>query len=230
MFRSKSRAIIVPQSEHLHLAGELARLWGNADFDLPPFDRESIVAGIGGHDRGYGYIDNWPIGGMDEETWNDIARRGFAMQCSDPVADLIAKYHVRRLAGYSDLPSRKAMDAEFSAKIAETLVAHGLSQDVFDRIDRITNLCDMISFAFCFEEESTGTVEIFPRNCGENQPIKVEYKVSGSRIDCSPWPFTVEEYSGYITAFRAEGYPATLDPVILPYQLSSTQQLLSRQI
>ena len=46
MFESKLRPIVIPQSEHLKLVGTLALLWGNADFDLPPIERLSMVAGM----------------------------------------------------------------------------------------------------------------------------------------------------------------------------------------
>jgi len=57
MFKSKRRPIVTPQSEHLKLVGTLAMFWGNDDFDLPPIERESMVLGMGTHDRGYGYLD-----------------------------------------------------------------------------------------------------------------------------------------------------------------------------
>ena len=46
MFKSTQRPIVIPQSEHLKLAGALAQLWGNAEFELPPLPRLSVVAGI----------------------------------------------------------------------------------------------------------------------------------------------------------------------------------------
>ena len=75
MFKSKRRPIVTPQSEHLKLVGTLAMLWGNDDFDSPPVDRASMIAGMGLHDRGYGYLDNHPIGGMEDSEWFEIARR-----------------------------------------------------------------------------------------------------------------------------------------------------------
>ena len=36
MFISKQRPIAIPQWEHQKLAGTLALLWGNADFERPP--------------------------------------------------------------------------------------------------------------------------------------------------------------------------------------------------
>ena len=78
MFKSKRRQIVTPQSEHLKLVGTLAMLWGNDQFDHPPIESKSMISGMGLHDRGYGYLDNYPIGGMTAEEWLPIARRDLA--------------------------------------------------------------------------------------------------------------------------------------------------------
>ena len=220
MFRSKSRPIVTPQSEHLKLVGTLAMLWGNQDFDAPPIERASMIAGMGLHDRGYGYLDHSAIGGMSAEEWNGIARRGFYMECSDVVADTIVKYHIRRLASHDESLERKAMTAEFSRAIGEQLRQHGLSGALFDRIDRITELCDKISFTFCMDSPESGMVNIFPRNDAEADAA-VHYDVRDGVIHVEPWPFSVGDYSGYLQAYRAEGYPERLDPFILTYRLEN---------
>ncbi len=58
MFKSTRRPIVFPQSEHLKLAGTLAFLWGNAQFEFPPLPPLSVIAGNALHDRAYGYLDN----------------------------------------------------------------------------------------------------------------------------------------------------------------------------
>ena len=219
MFKSKRRAIVTPQSEHLKLVGTLAMLWGNEDFDPPPIERNSIIAGMGLHDRGYGYLDNSPIGGMTDEEWIPIARRGFFMPCSDIAADTIVKYHFRRLAVHDQSPQRRALVAEFSQSIDEQLKKHGLSKTLFDRMDRITDLCDQLSFSFCFDVPASGEVSIFPRN-GEDIEINVQFHVKDGEINVTPWPFSVDEHKGYLVAYQMDGYPELLDPVILPYQLN----------
>jgi hypothetical protein len=64
MFTSKQRPIVIPQWEHQKLAGTLALLWGNAEFERPPVPFESFLTGVGLHDRAYGPFDNLPIGGI----------------------------------------------------------------------------------------------------------------------------------------------------------------------
>ena len=218
MFKSKRRAIVTPQSEHLKLVGTLAMLWGNDEFDVPPVERKSLIAGIGLHDRGYGYLDNHPIGEMEDEEWFPVARRTFYMPCSDVVADTIVKYHFRRLAGHSDTPGRKALHAEFSAALDEHLKVHNLSKELFERIDRITNLCDSISFSFCFGVPASGEISIFPRT-DDDKEITVKYHVEDGVLSANPWPFSVDEHQGYLVAYKLDGYPEQLDPVILPFVL-----------
>ena len=218
MFKSKRRPIVTPQSEHLKLVGTLAMLWGNDEFDVPPIERTSMIAGMGLHDRGYGYLDNNPIGGMEESEWFPIARRTFYMPCSDVVADTIVKYHFRRLAGHDQSPGRKALAEEFLKAIDEQLEENKLSKELFDRIDRITDLCDSLSFSFCFDVPATGEISIFPRN-DEDTEVIVKYHVEEGVLSAEPWPFSVDTYEGYLIAYQLDGYPEKLDPVILPFKL-----------
>ena len=218
MFKSKRRQIVIPQSEHLRLVGALAMLWGNADFDLPPVERVSMVAGMALHDRGYGHLDNSAIGEMSEEEWQGIARRSFSMYNSDVVTDTIIKYHVRRLASYYNTHERQALTAEFSQAIKEQLQAHNLSKEIFERMDRITELTDNISFLFCVDAPDSGMVSIFPRNHADTEAL-VQYEVADGVIHVSPWPFSLDKFEGYIFAYLLDGYPARLDPFILTYQL-----------
>ena len=218
MFKSKSRPIAIPQSEHLRLVGALAMLWGNHDFDSPPVARNSMLAGMALHDRGYGLLDNSAIGEMREEEWQGIARRSFSTPTSDLVADTIIKYHIRRLTRYSNTEERKAMVNEFSQAIDEQLHAHNLSKEVFDRMDRITELTDNISFTFCFDVPASGEVAVFPRN-GEDSEVSIRYNIEDGLIHVEPWPFSVDLYMGYIFAYPLDGYPELLDPFILPYRL-----------
>ena len=218
MFRSKRRPIITPQSEHLKLVGTLAMLWGNDEFDMPPIERDSMISGMGLHDRGYGYLDNSPIGGMSDEEWQGIARRGFNMEGADAVADAIVKYHIRRLASHGTTDIRRALYAEFQQGVENHLQRHKLSHTLFDRTDRITDLLDRLSFELCFDVPASGSIAIFPRN-DEDKEVTVEYHVENGEINVTPWPFSVNDHRGYLVAYQTDGYPERLDPVILHYHL-----------
>ena len=110
------------------------------------------------------------------------------------------------------------MTAEFSQAIDGQLKQHNLSRPLFDRTDRITNLCDKISFDFCMDVPDSGEVSIFPRN-DEDAEIPVQHHVEDGMIHVNPWPFSVDAYEGYLIAYRSDGYPERLDPFILPYRL-----------
>lgn len=220
MFKSKHRDIVIPQSEHLRLVGALAMLWGNREFDKPPFERGSFVAGLGMHDRGYGFLDNSAVGEMSDIEWNMITRRGFYMPSSDPIADLLTKFHLRRLASHDLSEERKAMTAEFDSVIDGQLETYGFSRDFFERMDRITRLCDKISFDFCFESPAAGEVSVFPRN-GQKDEVLVKYSVEEGKIRAEPWPFSVKRYEGYVIGYRSDGYPGRLDPVALMFRLTT---------
>jgi hypothetical protein len=86
MFRSKQRAVIYPQAEHMRLAGVIVAAWGST---RPPIPFDSLVRGVATHDRGYGELDNDPLGEISQERWLEIQRRGFAAQDDDAVVDLV---------------------------------------------------------------------------------------------------------------------------------------------
>lgn len=216
MFKSKMRPIVIPQYEHLKLAGALALLWGNADFERPPVPFDSFVLGIGLHDRAYGTLDNYPIGEQTEETWREIAQRGFNMVWADPIADLIAKLHIQRLVGHGPASVRQALAATIEARIAAQIEQTGLPAELFARIDRVTRLCDNISFHFCFEAPVENSVRVYPRyNCDEE--VEVHYRVADGVIEVDPWPFSVRSFTGYLVGYQLDGYPQTLEPMIVHY-------------
>jgi hypothetical protein len=204
--------------EHQKLAGTLALLWGNAAFERPPIAFESFLTGIGLHDRAYGPLDNLPIGGIPEEEWLALTRSGFEMVWADPVADLITKMHLKRLASYGSAPARQAMAAEMAQAIQAKIERHGLDATTFERIDRITDLCDRIAFDFCFEAPAQGEVRIFPRN-DLDEEVAVGYRVQDGTIQVEPWPLGAESHTGYLVGYQLEGYPAVREPVIVPYRL-----------
>ncbi len=218
MFISKVRPIAVPQAEHQRLAGALALAWGNADFERPAVPLESFVLGIGLHDRAYGKLDQSPIGVISEEAWQALTWRGFEQEWADPIADLITKRHLQRLASYSQSPERQAMAARMEEAIQTKIQEHGLDPELLRRIDRITNLCDSVAFDFSFEATTKGSIKIFAHNHSPEE-VAVSYRVEGGTIWLDPWPLSVERLNGYILGYQLEGYPQRLEPVLLNYQV-----------
>jgi hypothetical protein len=82
---------------------------------------ESFLVGISLHDRAYGPLDNLPIGELPEEQWLALTRRSFEMTWTDPLADVIAKMHLKRLVSYGNTPTRQALAAEMAQAIHEQL-------------------------------------------------------------------------------------------------------------
>ena len=219
MFRSRPRGLVFPQFEHLRLAGTLALLYGNAEFEAPPVDRPAFVSGVALHDWGYGVLDNYPIGDIPDEDWLQITRKSFSAAPSDPVAGLITRFHLRRLVGSRQTPERQALLQEMDRAIDDQLAAHGLPRGMFERIDRITHFCDKIAFDFCMAAASEGTAEVFPANASDRRKL-LTYHIKDGRIMVSPWPFSVAADQGYLQGYTLQGYPDKLEPHVVPFLLT----------
>ena len=123
MFKSKVRAINVPQYEHGRLAGTVARAWGNDAFDCPALDFDAFVAGVTLHDWGYGVIDNLPIGAAPEDEWLEVIRKGVEKRFEHPTTDIVVKLHIRRLLSFYSSPEREAFIEQIDQRIADRLRA-----------------------------------------------------------------------------------------------------------
>jgi hypothetical protein len=158
------------------------------------------VRGVAEHDRGYGEHDDAPIGATAEERWLEIQRRGFAPRGEDPIVDLVVALHVRRLIGEGD-----AYD-EADAVVAALLDETGVTREQAEAADAVTNVCDVISFLFCFEEP------------GERELRGFRVAVDGEGgFEVDPWPFDTPVLEGDLTAYAADGYPSALVPVAVPF-------------
>jgi hypothetical protein len=219
MFISKKRPIAVPQHEHGRMAGMLASIWGNDDFQRPVLDFDAFIKGVTLHDWGYGLIDNHPIGGTAEEDWLNVIHHGLLHHFDHPVTDIIVKLHIRRLLGFKQSAARTAMTAEVDELLSLRLSESGHSMEDFLWADRITNLCDFIAFYFAFEKPFESSYEVFSaRNSKEIVIIHVQINSKG-KIIVDPWPFSLESYHGFIFGYAMKGYPEVLDPVIMSYDL-----------
>ncbi len=178
----------------------LATAWAEPPAGLP---FASFVRGVADHDRGYGEHDVADIDTVDDETWIAIQRRGFAPRGEDAVVDLVAALHVRRLLSRNDADAT----AEADAVIASLLPLAGVSREQADAADAVTNVCDVIAFEFCFEAPS------------EREVRGLQLTLDGEGdITVGPWPFRLPELTGLVTAYEADGYPARLVPVVVPFR------------
>ena len=189
MFRSKQRPVVYSQAEHQRLAGAIAAAWQPERVPLP---FEPFVRGVAVHDRGYGELDQDPIGGVAPERWVEIQTRGTAPQ-DDPVVDLVVAMHVQRLA--DDF-------TPFDAHVPERLAAAGVDAADAKAADAVTQFCDKLAFSFCFEEPAAGTIG----------GISYTLDVAGAAT-LAPWPLQVGELVEPVVGYRADGYPERLEPV-----------------
>ena len=197
MFRSRRRSIVFPQTEHARLAGAIALAWR----ERPPVPFDSFVRGVADHDRGYGELDADDIDTVADERWIEIQRRGFAPRGQDPIVDLVVALHVRRLVG-------EPRDPELEAAFPGIRAAAGVSDEDAEAADAVTNVCDRLAFLFAFEEPDEGEVRRF------------RYRLDGRGIvTLDPWPLAVPRLVGLVTAYEADGYPARLVPVVVPYDV-----------
>ena len=197
VFRSTSRPVVYPQAEHARLSAVIAAAWKPATIPLP---FEAFVRGVALHDRGYGRLDTDALGEVEQARWLELMRRGFEPQDEDPVVDLVVALHIRRLVGDAS--------PEFEAALPARLAAAGVSEAEAIAADAVTNVCDRLSFSFCFEEEEAGSVG------------SIAYTVAADgTATLAPWPLAVPELAETVVGYRAEGYPERLDPVERTFRL-----------
>jgi hypothetical protein len=218
VFRSKVRSIIIPQYEHGRLAGTFASVWGNKDFERPVIDFASFVQGVALHDWHYGIIDNVAIGEAAEADWLEMVRSGANYWFNDPITDIVAKLHLKRLLNGRDLPGIDELVNLIEFRIAERLSQTRFSRKQFEWADRITEYCDQLAFDFSFEEPVKASRAVFAKeNSDEEIPITYEIK-PGGEIMVDPWPFSVDEFHGIITGYYQTGYPEMLTPEIIQFR------------
>jgi hypothetical protein len=199
VFRSHARAVVYPQAEHARIAAVIAAAWGSG---RPPVPFESLVRGVALHDRGYGELDADGIGETQDARRLEIQRRGFAPQDDDPVVELVVALHIHRLVSYGDSPARKAAAHEFAGALPARREAAHVGEDDAAAVDRVTNLCDRISFELCFEDDVAFSVGIYRCTASASGMATVD-----------PWPFAPQRLELTAVGYEADDYPQVLAPV-----------------
>jgi len=219
VFRSRRREVVFPQREHARFAAAIADAWSDA-FAPIRLPRERFVLGVAEHDRGYAEHDADEIGNLSAGRWLAIQQRGFAATHDDAVVDLVVGLHVRRLVSWRGDPETSSVLAAMDAEVPALVRAAGVAAADARVADRVTDLCDRISFDFCLEEPASGSVEVVR---ADGTATEVRYVLDGhGAVALEPWPLAVERLSGTLQAFAAERYPDDLDPVPTPFLLQPT--------
>jgi hypothetical protein len=190
---------VYPQAEHQRLAGVIAAAWGNDQVERPPLPFESWVRGVAVHDRAYGELDEDVIGAVAPQRWIEIQTPAVEPQAGDPVVDLVVAMHVQRLADHF---------VELDAHVPDRLANAGVDPAAAAAADVITNLCDTLSFTFCFEEPASGRIGSFSYTVGADGSATL-----------APWPLSAPELTETVVGYRADGYPGRLDPVERVFRL-----------
>jgi hypothetical protein len=225
MFKSRTREIVFSQYEHGRLAGTVARLWGNESFARPALDFDAFAAGVMLHDWGYGVLDNLPIGESAEEDWLEVVGKGVENRFYHPTTDIVVKLHIRRLLSMITSAEREAFIAQIDERIAGRLREGDAPLETYQQADKITQLCDMISFSFCFESAAELTYDVYAQPAAA-ESTGITYQIQpGGEVRVDPWPFSVPAITGVLYAFEREGYPQTLKPLVVPFNISRLPDL-----
>jgi len=210
VFRSRRREVVFPQREHARLSAAVADAWSDtvAPIRLP---RERFVVGVAEHDRGYAEHDEDEIGKLPSGRWLAIQERGFAPVGEDAVVDLVVALHVRRLVSSGrDPAARRVLDAMDDA-LPALVRAAAVSAGDAAAADRITHLCDRISFDFCLEEPTSGAVDVLAADGGA---VTIRYDLDGEgTVTLEPWPLEEAILTGSVLGYEAESYPEALHSV-----------------
>lgn len=219
MFKSKIRPMIIPQFEHARVSAKIASMWGNDRFDRPEINFEDFVGGVALHDWQYGTIDNLPLGEVSESDWLAVMKRGVALEFSNPTIAAIAKIHMKRLISNPHSPQLNILSEQFESKIADHISETPYSRAQFEWADAITRFCDSLAFDFAFEAPTTYISQVYAK-VDSDKKTKLTYNLQSDKvIEIDPWPFSAPTFSGMITGYHAAGYPESLIPEIIQYQI-----------
>ena len=220
MFKSKVQPVVIPQYEHGRQAGVLASLWGNDRFDRPGLNFDSFVKGVMFHDRGYGPLDNHAIFETPDDTWLAMERQVLEKPYDDASADILVLMHIKRLAEGQNTPGRQALARDIEQQIQVRLNDTPYTLEQHRWADRITSLCDKISFDFCFGTPTELTRRAYPHMDDFETTVELTHRIEpGGVIRLKPWPLSVDSYQGFITGYELDGFPERLEPILVKFQV-----------
>lgn len=224
MFKSKVRPIVIPQFEHARLAGTMALMWGNDQFDRPEIDFDKFVEGVTLHDWQYGHIDTLSLGDASEEAWLELMASGVDLEFADPTVEVVAKLHMKRLLRRPVSIGRQDLAKVFEDRISQVVAKNNLSREKFEWADSITRFCDSFAFDFAYGEPTSWNMPISAKTTSrEKTSIGYELKANGL-AHVHPWPFSAPSISGVISGYQLYGYPERLVPEAIQFHIKPIKQ------
>lgn len=208
MFRHKN-GLLIPQSEHLRISGSIALLYGNKEFEKP-FNYEVWLQSIAVHDKIFGICDTYLLSEISSLKREEQVNNWINSEYNSVEEKLIILFHVRRILKDNNLQVSKLVDKE----IKEISKNNNLELEKYQKIDSITDLCDLASFLFCFGDRKTTSLNVFKN---EKETIKVEIQIQDEQIILDPWPLSVEKYEGYILGYKTKEDLKNFNPQIIKY-------------
>ena len=208
MFKHKS-GLFIPQSEHLRISGSIALLYGNKEFEKP-FNYEVWLQSIAVHDKIFGISDTDLLGEISSLKREEQVNNWINSEYNSIEEKLIILFHVRRILKDNNLQLSNLIDKE----IEEISKNNNLDLEKYQKIDSITDLCDLASFLFCFGDDKTTSLNVFKN---EKETIKVEIQIQDEQIILDPWPLSVEKYEGYILGYKTKEDLKNFNPQIIKY-------------
>jgi len=215
--REKDGWLLISQPAHAWLAGELAALWGNEEFE-PPTPQNAVIMATRLHDIGWAERDaqprlndqGCPVNFLEttlEETHPIWERAIEKVGLMDPYAGLLVGMHARtiyrrRLERSADPPDSQEeviarienLEQRQTTVRAELHDHPNYSEKVavaeLEANYRILRACDLFSLAVCTGNFPSGVTEQVPnRTDGEYIPLGYSLSNEGG-LQISPYPLT----------------------------------------
>ncbi len=218
LLRDDDRGVLViGQTSHAWLSGQLARAWGNSRFPAPA-PREEVCLAAEQHDVGMSLWDLEPTfnprTGLPHSflemplathlaLWSAAPRR---LLTQSRYAALLVSMHGSRLYRRRELDTLDEADAaairayltaqdrfqeELSASLArDTLTAASAREETVARNSQLLWTWDALSLAICLGEPS-GSVSAVPMN-DDNSEVRLSAIQNQHRLRLEPWPFADE--------------------------------------
>jgi hypothetical protein len=214
--QTNGELVLIGQTDHSRLAGQLAAHWGNSDF-VAPDPYESMVRAATFHDYGWLRYETSPLINPDTgEPYSflqvplgttQLASYQWSLDWLtgiDPYAGLIINMHRTGLwqGRYDTIGHPKAYTlTEMSLEVRELIKRNETWQErerkAWDRDQlemnyRLMQIWDLLALYFCCEDPYEEHIEPVPTSYSEKAGVTIKIKPAGpGKVSFDPYPFDV---------------------------------------